>query len=407
MSFGAIIVVREGGQTYTQLPPELECAITEIRVEQHLDEQTTFAIRFQEDFEGDRPELPNHPIFKQATDMAILAPINDRDGELVCLVKGQTENSQFDVTVGGPGSWFEVRGKDVRTRIDRICEPHRFEEMKTSKIAALITAELDDGIAEIAESVEAFTDDDSASSFNFHGTLLEAVNKIARNENFSFWLSYEVQKGKTLGGVFSCELRTTAHVGPSPRRNKDGEVDLAAGIAALEDKHVIRLLVDRKQCPNVASFSISTDGEAPAKVRAATHDVGSGADESLEAEDANDKTTPGGKRSFETPDANPSTGQTPNEIERVTCVVAPGSGSVVAVRSEAAATEAAWSIKGECLTSVHMFGSLLQPHELISVVGIDCDYHTVFQIADVTHVINPAEHWMQLSLRANSKGAGK
>jgi hypothetical protein len=49
-----------------------------------------------------------------------------------------------------------------------------------------------------------------------------------------------------------------------------------------------------------------------------------------------------------------------------------------------------------------MLGAVLQPHELVRVVGAGCQVGGVYQVRDVTHVIQAAEHWMQVDLRTNS-----
>ncbi|NJK31388.1 MAG: hypothetical protein HC927_02630 [Deltaproteobacteria bacterium] len=49
-----------------------------------------------------------------------------------------------------------------------------------------------------------------------------------------------------------------------------------------------------------------------------------------------------------------------------------------------------------------MLGRVLQPHELVWVDGAGCKVNSAYQVSDVTHVINPAEHWMDVSLRTNA-----
>ena len=58
MGFGAIIA---SGEKNKLLRDDLIDCITEVRVEQYLDEPTMFAIRFQEDFSGGQPRVQVAP----------------------------------------------------------------------------------------------------------------------------------------------------------------------------------------------------------------------------------------------------------------------------------------------------------------------------------------------------------
>ena len=59
-------------------------------------------------------------------------------------------------------------------------------------------------------------------------------------------------------------------------------------------------------------------------------------------------------------------------------------------------------ITAQAMTSAHMLKGVLQPHQLVRVLGAGCEAAGVYQVSDVVHVITPAEHWMELELRTNS-----
>ena len=93
MTFGAVIAVKSGPFDLP-LDPDIDGALAEVRVEQHLDEPTAFALRFQEDFEGDQPKLTEHPLFKTSTELVILVADGPDAKGLVCLVRGIVEQDQ-------------------------------------------------------------------------------------------------------------------------------------------------------------------------------------------------------------------------------------------------------------------------------------------------------------------------
>jgi hypothetical protein len=49
-----------------------------------------------------------------------------------------------------------------------------------------------------------------------------------------------------------------------------------------------------------------------------------------------------------------------------------------------------------------MLGGVLLPHDVIAVEGLGNDHGGDYQVRAVTHVINAADHFMDLKLRRNS-----
>ena len=409
MSFGAFILTKTGAVgMFEYLDAAHDCAITEIRVEQHLDKQTTFAVRFQEDFEDQEQVEAAQKLFSKSLGIAICTADGERptlDGpfppKLVCLVQGQVENVEFNVTVGGAGSWFEIRGQDIRTEINRNVEIINAEGSTKDIISALVGKFADKST--VGDEIKNYIDND----YVFRGSALEAVYDLARKSNYSFWVEYELESAG-IGFV----VESHAHVEPSPPRKKQEEPPTSFDgfkLVADDETPLLRILGTEEECETVVNFSSRVDNEAYRLARTTAQNLDDG-----EPQDTDEATT-------EDKDLNPdgenvsSVGATEqeelpaleldSEVPGIkTVLVGPEPEHELSPwQAYAAATEASWYVQGEALTTVHMLQAVLQPHDLVKVIGGGCGIAGVYQVTDVTHVINAAEHWMELELRSNSR----
>ncbi|MDQ3959151.1 MAG: hypothetical protein M3255_02420 [Pseudomonadota bacterium] len=73
-------------------------------------------------------------------------------------------------------------------------------------------------------------------------------------------------------------------------------------------------------------------------------------------------------------------------------------------KAESALTEAGWFIEATASTTAHMLGGVLLPHDEVEVQGLGSDHSRLYQVEAVTHVINAADHFMDLQLRRNATG---
>jgi len=48
-----------------------------------------------------------------------------------------------------------------------------------------------------------------------------------------------------------------------------------------------------------------------------------------------------------------------------------------------------------------MLGAVLKPHDVVPVEGIGSELSGPYQVTSVTHVINAADHFMDIKLRSN------
>ena len=75
-------------------------------------------------------------------------------------------------------------------------------------------------------------------------------------------------------------------------------------------------------------------------------------------------------------------------------------------KAEAALTEAGWFVDATASTTAHMLGGVLLPHDVVEVEGLGQEHSGPYQVKAVTHVINAADHFMDIQLRRNAIGGG-
>lgn len=407
MSLGALILMQSkpAKDDFAPLEDAYKNAIIEVRVEQHLDKQTTFAIRFQEDF-ADSEEIETiQRYFAKSRGVAICVaqgePSEANPAALVCLVRGQVENVTYEVNIGGSGSSFEVRGQDTRTLINRVAKTRRTSGTSDNVIAKLVGPCASEP-PEVGESFKNYHKKKIVHRYT--GSELEAVYDLAKKCAFSFWLTYTVENPGTDHYV----VKVTPHVKPSPDRDENpkekaptnlGDLGLIPGPSTAE----LRILGTEEACETVANFSVTIDGEALVTAVSNGQDIDFGTEQSTEATSQDDPLNSGedvGKVGGNDPEVYTDWGE---PVPKSAKVSRRGDPEVAKWQAYAAATEASWYVKGEALTSMHMIKQALAPHDIVEVVGGGCGIAGKYQLSDVTHVINPAEHWMELKLRSNSR----
>lgn len=420
MSFGALILKQDGdykSNKFSSMPTDLSCAITEIRVEQHLYERSTFGIRFQEDFEGDEAKTITAEEVRGGAGIAILVP-KPTDSpnpsgigpaslgldDMVCLLRGQIENAEVSVARGASGSWVEVRGRDVRTIIDR---SSRWQSLSgdTTQIAEILSAPFTDkftGGAPVASY-------EGKDSWTVQGTALESLERLSKLIAYPVRLSWDVETSFSMRRdeppiVFT--VTTNTSFAPSPSRAQDED---NVGVTALElltgpgeVKADLLIIGDDEQCENVIDFSTSVDNEATAHVDAAWMDGTTG--EPGDIENLRSPDTPGNEgETVEVTGVEADTEADTEDGARKAVITKVGGGDIVAAAATAAAIEESWYVKATAMTTVHMLGEILQPHDIVNVEGGGCGVSGLMQVEKVTHVINASAHWMHLELRGNSR----
>jgi len=376
VGFGAIIT---SGDHDTVLGDDLLKWLVEARVEQELSAPTRFALRFEDDSCEGSFEVLKAKEIKPNTVIGILAQSGNK---LVCLVRGPVTQVRFAVMLGAAGSWVEIHGEDRRVEMDRLCVQAAWRGLASDAAQKILDA------YHLNPQVEATKKQysDNGQTLNQRGTDLGFIEQIARENGYELWVEYdEVEKSTVTPGV-PLDIKETAKLQPSPPRN--------AGLAppvllATPNLPSLRVNVPPDDCPNVTSFQIDTDTErANSSGRLAV----------------NPRTGKLERTQVINPQPGLDGGPTLPQIDGVTrtiCVTSAGGTDELQAKQEAALVEAGWFVEATASTTAHMLGALVKPHDVVPVEGIGTELSGPYQVTSVTHVINAADHFMDIRLRSN------
>ncbi len=384
MGFGAVITTGNGNQP---LDADLACCLTEVRVEQSLDEPTHFAVRFADDIEDGQLRLAGDSRLKPDTIVTIAVEV---DQALVVLVRGPVTEHRSQMTIGGPGSWFEIHGLDRRDLLDRTCVQAAWTGRASDVARNILAANFD--AAEVDDTSRSY--ETNATTLNQRSSDLAFVRQIALRNNLHFWITYEGSRSPLGGGL---EVTETANLAASPRRPTSGGAAALASAVPLvpTTKLALRVHVPSKDCPNVTAFQVNTDAARPSTYRAGAMQT-----ESIDpaTADVSDPQPPAGDGPVRLPDI----AGTPRQL----CMTGAGDPLETQTRGEAALTEAGWFVQATASTTKHLLGGVVKPHDVIGAIGVGPKLGAAaFRIKQVTHVINAAEHFMDLSLESNGLGS--
>lgn len=380
MGFG-VIIAADG----VLLDADLMDCLTEVRVQQYLDTPTEFAVRFQEDLDSGKQFLMEH---EQARPETVWTIAVDTDDGLVALVHGPVERVRCSVQLGGPGSWFELHGRDRRIELDRVCETRCWEGFASDVAQSILQTYK--FVPELEKTSQLYSKD--GTTLNQRGTDYQLVSRLAAQNNFCFWLSYEAsQAGDRL------KVKETAHFMPSPPRpSAGGSTPAPTDLLTARSDLALRVHVEGDECQTVTKFELEVDVERPSQFRGTTID-----DLSLLEERTNttDSQPPIERRGQGLTDAGRGQG-----IERVICVTSAGPMAEADPKGNAALTRAGWFIEANGSTTAYMLDGVLSPHDIVKVAGLGGKHSGNYQVEQVTHVINASDHFMDFKLRRNALG---
>ena len=389
MGLGAIIT---SGEQNALLPDQLLECITEVRVEQSLDEPTRFAIRFQEDLEGGEPTIMKADEL-QCERMITIAV--SAGGAIKCLVRGPITDVKCSVKLGGPGSWYEIHGTDRRAELDRKCIQRawtgRASEAAQTILSPVFTTDIEQ--TPIVYGAPRSGARQVSQTLNQRATDTAFVRQIARQNNLHFWVDYKCET-RGLGGD-ALDVTETTHVRPSPPRpqaspagpNSVDQIQLVPNVTVK-----LRVHVDKDQCQNVTVFDLSMNPDQPSQAPG----------RALDDRDLN-------QHRAAVSDPQPTIRQDGQRLagcqsERDVCITTAGNQDELQTKSEAALTDAGWFVNATASTTAHMLGGVLIPHDVVEVEGLGKKHSGPYQVKTVTHVVNAADHFMDLELRHNAIG---
>jgi|GEM_PF-1054935 len=397
MGFGAIIASGEKNQL---LSDDLMDCLTEVRVEQFLDEPTRFAIRFQEDIRDGEPFIMKSPEL-QCNQMITIAVQVDQ--KMKCLVRGPITDMKCSVTLGGPGSWHEVHGQDRRVEMDRECVHYAWSSLASEAAEAILNKRIQDKKKFDRISVEKtrivyggkpVKGRPTASTLNQRYTDLAFIRRIARDCGLHFWIEYQCLRNGLDPSGQSLTVKEQANLKSSPRRPKDAPagpipVDQMKLVPTVPVK--LRVNVEKEQCQNVTAFDLTMNPERPNRfVGAAKDDRDAKPPHDVFIEDSPQPPIIRGGQRF-------AGCKEPRDL----CITTAGNQEELQCKAEAALTEAGWFVDATASTTVHMLGGVLLPHDVVEVEGLGKDHSGPYQVKAVTHVINAADHFMDIQLRRN------
>lgn len=382
MGFGAVITL---GENNSPLDTDLMDCIVEVRVEQRLDDPAQFAVRFLDDIQDGRLRMANDQ--RLAIDGIVTIAVESGESP-VGLVRGPITEHKSQMTIGGPGSWFEIRGLDRRDLLDRICVQAAWTG-RASDVASQILTQAYDSL-EVENTTRVY--EENRETLNQRATDLDFLGQIASRNNLHFWITYDVNRSPFGGGLTVGE---TAHFASSPRRPEGASGALASVIGLVPSTELkLRVHVPSDQCPNVTAFEVTADSRRPSRYRIGSMPTDDIRPDSTEATDPQPPAGAGAQRLGQF-------GSTMREL----CMPGSGDPQETQNRGEAALTEAGWFVQATASTTHHLLAGVLQPHDVIEAVGVGPKLaNAAFRVKEVTHVINAAEHYMDLALEANNLG---
>ena len=373
------------------LKSDLLGCVVEVRVEQKLDEPTKFAVRFLDDIVDDdsqgglragqlmKPQLPELKIGE-----IITIAVNKDDGEYACLCRGPILETAQQITQGGPGSWFEVKGLDRR---DELARNHREGAWagRASDVAALLLAPVYP-----LQSIDPTSQmhDQDGQHLPQRGSDLEFLKKNAAENGFHFWVSYTAA-AEDLTGTLAVTESANWKASPALQDSLPGPIP---PLPLAPDAVTLRVHVPQDQCPNTTKFSLTRDGARPTEVSTVTQNATDGQTDGVTV---TDQAAPLGGS------GNGLAAQAPARF-----IPPRPQGDAQNARdiNAAALREAGFFVKGEVSTTRHLLRNILEPHQIIAVEGLgQASGNVPFRVAEVTHVINGMAHFMDAKIETNAE----
>jgi hypothetical protein len=340
--------------------PEAQLAqASKVEVYERLGETTYFTLSYPIDVvDGDLPPLIDSRLDPGSL-IAIMVAVNETQE---WLVKGPVYSQQIHFEHGGQGSSLEVRGGDNSILMDR--------EFKSA-----VWANVTDGETIITILGSYGLTPDVATTNTRHleekhnlvqrDTDLGFIKRLARRNGCYFWITCEA------------ELET-AHF-QRPQLDGDPIADLILNFPEA----------------NINSFDLTWNVEIPTSVEGKQLDVVT----------KNDLNGDLAKTPRVILAAKMLQDITPDTRSMHVAAPADDAGDMQA-RSEAALMEADWFIQARCHCSLQRLGKLIHPASLVNVRGAGSRHSGKYLVAGVRHVINAADHTMEMELLRNGWEAG-
>jgi hypothetical protein len=291
--------------------------------------------------------------------------------------------------LAGAGSSCEIRGEDRRIEMTRECVPFGWSGLASAAATTLL--EKADFLTNVHDTNIIYggtrkNGNEVLETLNQRYKDLYFIEEIARDNNLHFWIDYDCD-------IVGDELHIDefANLQPSPPRADISAPDSQVKLVPTTDVK-LRINVADFNTSNVTTFNLRMEAERPNKF------------ESFVIDD----------RAVKLSSVNPPDPQPPIRkdgvrfpgipIERVMCITTGGTPEELNAKAEAALTNAGWFLIATASTTTNKLCAILQPHDIVDVQGLGTAHDGAYQVTSVTHVINAADHFMDLELRRNAIG---
>lgn len=390
MGFDLLIASGTGNQI---LKPELLGCLVEVRVEQKLDEPTKFAVRFLDDIVSDddggnlrkgqlmKPQLPELKVGE-----IITIAVNKDEGDYACLVRGPILETNQEMTLGGPGSWYEISGLDRR---DELARNHREGAWagRASDVATMLLAPVYP-----QQTIDPTTEmhDQDGEHLPQRGSDLEFLTKNAQENGYHFWITYS-GTAEAPGGSLTVLEKANWRASPPLQDSPPGPFP---PLPLADDAVAIRVNVGPDQCSNTTKFSLSRDGSRPTQVQTTTQNATDG------------QTDPVNVMDEAAPMGGSGDGLAAQAPARFIPPSPQGDAETARIINAAALREAGFFVKGELSTTRFLLRDVLEPHQVIAVEGLgQASGNVPFRVAEVVHVVNGMGHFMDAKIETNAEVA--
>lgn len=378
MGFDLLIAGGTGNRIFSE---DLLGCLTEVRVEQTLDQPTRFAVRFQDDIKDGQLQKAALPEL-QVGQMVTIAVDKGRD-QYACLCRGPILGHETEMTRGGPGSSITILGPDRRDEMSREVRelnwPGRASDVARLLLADTYPLAMIDPTDEIYDLIR--------NPLPQRDNDLAFLTKLGTDHGYHFWIGYSGTAETPAGTMTVIE---TANWKASPPLQEGAPLGLPPILPLSDSSVTLRYNVPPEDCPNLTKFEIATDGARPTAVNTTTQNTSDGGEDAV---DVMDPAAPMGGAGDTLATRAPARQMTPRPQ---------GNASEARRRNEAALRDAGFFVSAQISTTRYMLGDVLEPHQIVAVEGIGgSNGKTPFRVKSVTHVINGINHFMDAELETN------
>jgi phage protein D len=352
MSLGITITVN--GKT----DPALALA-DKVEVYERMGETTMYSVFYPEDINNGDMIWSADSRIDQGSVLAILAGANNSSQ---CLAKGPVYGHQLHFVHGGKSSTIEVKGADTGITMDREFKSAVWNDVSDSDVVATILNNYGlspDVYVTSSQHLEA------KHSLVQQQTDLGFIRMLARRNGCIFNITSDASGNET------------AHF-QRPQLDGASLLDLSINVTQ----------------PTIENFNVTWNVENPTSITASQLDL-------------NTKNTISGNLPV-----TPQTILAAKKLSDITGdtrsiqVAAPADDAgEMHARSEGALIEADWFIRATCTTSLSVLGSVVRSGTLVNIAGAGSRHSGKYLVYAVKHIIDGADHMMEIELVRNGWNA--